>query len=111
MDHLFLVGTEEGVIRKCSTAYSAEYLASFLGNAMATYAARWNCRHPRAFLSASADWTVKLWDDAVPQVGSKPAFQLLTGNIDHVMWSHPCMAADDGCHSSSPVYGIWEGTA
>ena len=83
MDHLFLVGTEEGVIRKCSTAYSAEYLSSFLGHAMATYAVRWNGKHPRAFLSASADWTVKLWDDAVPQVTFCPAEQahilVLTG--------------------------------
>lgn len=29
---------------------------------MAVYSVRWNCFHPTAFLSASEDWTVKLWD-------------------------------------------------
>ena len=30
---------------------------------MNVYAVRYNCYHPRAFLSCSADWTIKLWDD------------------------------------------------
>jgi len=29
---------------------------------MSVYAVKWNNFHPRVFLSASADWTVKLWD-------------------------------------------------
>ncbi|KAK9796666.1 hypothetical protein WJX73_002635 [Symbiochloris irregularis] len=66
-DHLFLVGTEEGAIHKCSTAYSSEYLASFQGHAMAAYAAKWNHKHERAFLTASPDWSVKLWSDGNPQ--------------------------------------------
>ena len=67
-EHLFLVGTEEGTIHKCSTAYSSEYLASFQGHDMAAYAVKWNRKHGRAFLSASPDWSVKLWDDSVSQV-------------------------------------------
>ena len=71
-DHLFLVGTEEGAIHKCSTAYSSEYLASFQGHAMAAYAAKWNHKHERAFLTASPDWSVKLWSDGNPQVHACP---------------------------------------
>jgi dynein intermediate chain 1, axonemal len=63
-DDVYVVGTEEGAIHKCSKAYSSEYLASFVGHSMAVYSVRWNCMHPTAFLSASADWTVKLWDSA-----------------------------------------------
>jgi hypothetical protein len=28
-DHLFIVGTEEGALHKCSKAYSGRYLASY----------------------------------------------------------------------------------
>ena len=36
---------------------------------MPVYAVRWNALHPRAFLSAAADWSVKVWDSMLPQVG------------------------------------------
>merc|ERR1719247_295664 len=42
-EHLFLVGTYEG-------------------HSMAVYTVRWNPFHPKIFISASADWTVKMWD-------------------------------------------------
>lgn len=29
---------------------------------MACYTVRWNPFHPRVFLTCSADWTVKLWE-------------------------------------------------
>jgi hypothetical protein len=35
---------------------------------MAVYAVHWNKFHSRIFLSASADWTVKLWDHESRQV-------------------------------------------
>jgi dynein intermediate chain 1, axonemal len=58
---VYLVGTEEGTIAKCSKAYSSEFLAQFAGHDMAVYAVKWNRLHGDVFLSASADWTVKLW--------------------------------------------------
>lgn len=30
---------------------------------MAVYKVRWNYYHERIFISASADWTVKIWDN------------------------------------------------
>jgi WD40 repeat protein len=60
-DHLFLVGSEDGQLRKCSTAYNSAPLLAYEGHAGAVYAVAWNARHPGTFLSASADWTVKLW--------------------------------------------------
>ena len=65
-EHLFIVGTEEGKIHKCSKAYSGQYLETYLGHHMAVYTIRWNPFHPRVFISCSADWTVKLWDHNVP---------------------------------------------
>lgn len=61
-EHLFVVGTEEGKIHKCSKAYSGQYLETYAGHHMAVYTVCWNPFHPRVFLSCSADWTVKMWD-------------------------------------------------
>jgi len=61
-DHLFLVGTEEGRIHKCSKAFSGQYLETYEGHSMAVYTVRWNPYHLKIFISASADWTVKMWD-------------------------------------------------
>lgn len=61
-EHLFIVGTEEGKIHKCSKAYSGQYLETYQGHHMAVYALKWNPFHPRVFISCSADWTVKIWD-------------------------------------------------
>jgi len=54
---VFLVGTEEGRIHKCSVDYSGQYLATYDGHHMAVYSVRWNSYHPRVFLSASAGET------------------------------------------------------
>ena len=35
---------------------------AYEGHDMNVYAVKYNYYHPRAFLSCSADWTVKLWD-------------------------------------------------
>eukprot|EP00747_Dinoflagellata_sp_TGD_P165115 gnl/TRDRNA2_/TRDRNA2_185975_c0_seq1.p1 gnl/TRDRNA2_/TRDRNA2_185975_c0~~gnl/TRDRNA2_/TRDRNA2_185975_c0_seq1.p1 ORF type:complete len:695 (+),score=179.37 gnl/TRDRNA2_/TRDRNA2_185975_c0_seq1:79-2085(+) len=61
-EHLFLVGTEEGRIHKCSKAFSGQYLETYDGHSMAVYTVRWNPYHMKIFISASADWTVKMWD-------------------------------------------------
>ena len=60
-EHLFLVGTEEGRIHKCSKAYSGQYLETYIGHNMAVYSIKWNPFNENIFLSCSADWTVKLW--------------------------------------------------
>eukprot|EP00735_Rhodelphis_limneticus_P000953 TRINITY_DN11489_c0_g1::TRINITY_DN11489_c0_g1_i1::g.10810::m.10810 TRINITY_DN11489_c0_g1::TRINITY_DN11489_c0_g1_i1::g.10810 ORF type:complete len:676 (-),score=212.66,sp/Q16959/DYI2_HELCR/53.04/0.0,WD40/PF00400.27/2.9e+02,WD40/PF00400.27/0.0002,WD40/PF00400.27/18,WD40/PF00400.27/3.8e-06,WD40/PF00400.27/0.073,WD40/PF00400.27/8.6e+02,TT_ORF2/PF02957.10/0.25,TT_ORF2/PF02957.10/4.8e+02,TT_ORF2/PF02957.10/2.8e+02 TRINITY_DN11489_c0_g1_i1:228-2057(-) len=83
-DHLFLVGTEEGRIHKCSKAYNSQYLQTYEGHHMNVYAVRWNYYHPRAFLSASADWTVKLWDHNL----KKPLMSFdLNNPVGDVSWA------------------------
>eukprot|EP00002_Diphylleia_rotans_P037458 TRINITY_DN8364_c0_g1_i7.p1 TRINITY_DN8364_c0_g1~~TRINITY_DN8364_c0_g1_i7.p1 ORF type:complete len:696 (-),score=147.47 TRINITY_DN8364_c0_g1_i7:274-2361(-) len=61
-DHLFIVGTEEGHMHKCSKTYNSSYLETYEGHNMAIYGIKWNPFHPRVFLSCSADWTVKIWE-------------------------------------------------
>jgi dynein intermediate chain 1 len=60
------VGTEEGKIHKCSLAYSGQYQETYKGHLLAVYKVRWNNYHPNTFISASADWTVRIWDATYP---------------------------------------------
>lgn len=83
-DHLFIVGTEEGKIHKCSKAYSGQYLETYQGHHMAVYSLKWNPFHPRVFISCSADWTVKIWDHNSAQ----PILSFDLGNaVGDVAWA------------------------
>ncbi|CBZ49884.1 putative dynein intermediate chain [Neospora caninum Liverpool] len=63
--HIFVVGTAEGVIFKCSKNYSGQYLQTYLGHDMSITGLEWNPFHPRIFISSSSDWTVKIWEESV----------------------------------------------
>lgn len=68
---LYLVGTEEGKVHKALKSHSGNYLATFNAHSMAVYSVKWNKYHPLMFLSASADWFVKVWrQDAMTPVMS-----------------------------------------
>jgi dynein intermediate chain 1 len=83
-EHLFIVGTEEGKIHKCSKAYSGQYLETYQGHHMAVYSLKWNPFHPRVFISCSADWTVKIWDHNL----STPVLSFDLGNaVGDVAWA------------------------
>ena len=84
MDYLFLIGTEEGRIHKCSKHYSSQFLDTYNAHHMAVYAVRWNSFHPRVFASCSADWTVKIWDHNYREA----MFTFDLGNsVGDVVWS------------------------
>jgi dynein intermediate chain 1 len=92
-EHLFLVGTEEGRIHKCSKAYNSQYLETYEGHYMAVYTVRWNNLNPKTFLSCSADWTVKLWDHT--RRSPLMSFDLNTqvGDVAWTPWSSTTFAA------------------
>ncbi|XP_018330112.1 dynein intermediate chain 2, ciliary [Agrilus planipennis] len=60
---VFLVGTEEGLIYKCSTSYSATYLFTYRAHSLAVYRMDYNYFNSNIFVSGSADWRVKIWED------------------------------------------------
>ncbi|XP_037106984.1 dynein, axonemal, intermediate chain 1, paralog 2 isoform X3 [Syngnathus acus] len=62
---LFVVGTEEGKIHKCSKNYSSQFLETYIAHNMAVDALKWNPYHPKVFISCSSDWTIKIWDHTV----------------------------------------------
>lgn len=83
-EHLYLVGTEEGKIQKCSKAYSSKFLSTFDAHHMAVYAIAWNKFHPRVFATCSADWGLKIWDHTY----TKCLFQFDLGNpVGDVVWA------------------------
>ncbi|XP_068082083.1 dynein intermediate chain 2, ciliary-like [Anabrus simplex] len=61
---IFLVGTEEGTIYKCSTAYSSMFLKTYDAHQMPVHKIDYNKFYPEIFVSCSADWRVKVWDDS-----------------------------------------------
>lgn len=60
---LFLIGTEEGFIYKCSTAYLSMYLFTYAAHQMPVHRLDFNKYSPNIFASCSADWSIKVWED------------------------------------------------
>ncbi|CAG0916908.1 unnamed protein product [Notodromas monacha] len=58
----FVVATEEGRIYKGSTLYQSKRLGNFAKHEMPIHALSWNHYSENIFLSASADWTIRIWD-------------------------------------------------
>uniref|UniRef100_A0A6Q2Y5Z2 Dynein axonemal intermediate chain 1 n=1 Tax=Esox lucius TaxID=8010 RepID=A0A6Q2Y5Z2_ESOLU len=84
INYLFLVGTEEGKIHKCSKAYSSQFLETYDAHNMAVDAVKWNQFHPKVFISCSSDWTVKIWDHTI----RTPVFIFdLNAAVGDVAWS------------------------
>ncbi|KAM8961714.1 dynein axonemal intermediate chain 1 [Pelodytes ibericus] len=84
IDYLFLVGTEEGKIHKCSKAYSSQFLDTFDAHNMAVDSVRWNPFHPKVFITCSSDWTVKIWEHNV----KTPMFVFdLNSAVGDVAWA------------------------
>lgn len=66
-DEIFMVGTEEGVIYKCSTAYSSKYLICYEAHYLSVYRIDFNKFNANIFASCGADWRVKIWEDMRPE--------------------------------------------
>ncbi|XP_041809385.1 dynein, axonemal, intermediate chain 1, paralog 2 [Chelmon rostratus] len=84
IDYLFLVGTEEGKIHKCSKTYSSQFLDTYDAHSMAVDSVKWNHFHPKVFISCSSDWTIKIWDHTI----NTPMFTFdLNAAVGDVAWA------------------------
>jgi dynein intermediate chain 1 len=92
-EHLFLVGTEEGKIHKCSKAYNSQYLETYDSHHMAVYTVRWNHFHSHVFISCSADWTVKVWDHRAKNPRMSYDLNNQVGDVAWTPWSSTTFAA------------------
>ncbi|XP_059879510.1 dynein axonemal intermediate chain 4 [Delphinus delphis] len=59
--NIYLAGTEEGHIHKCSCSYNEQYLATYRGHKGPVYKIAWNPFCHDVFLSCSADWGIIIW--------------------------------------------------
>ncbi|XP_043216720.1 dynein intermediate chain 2, ciliary-like [Amphibalanus amphitrite] len=81
---VFLVGTEEGNVYRCSTTYSSSFLSAFSAHMQSIYSISWNFYHTGIFATCSADWTVKIWQQDV----SSPLFVFdLAAPVGDVAWA------------------------
>jgi len=65
--NMFLAGTEEGKIYKCSQSYRSRYLDIIDGHHMTVEGLTWSPFHKDVFMSCSQDWFLKIWDHNHPK--------------------------------------------
>ncbi|XP_052522839.1 dynein axonemal intermediate chain 4 isoform X2 [Tympanuchus pallidicinctus] len=102
--NLYLAGTEEGLIHKCSRSCNKQFLKTYRGHKGPVYKVAWNPFTTDTFLSCSVDWSVILWH----QNSQTPilTFSSTTTVVHDIMWS-PKSAFTFAAASESRVE-IWD---
>ncbi|CAL1536674.1 unnamed protein product [Lymnaea stagnalis] len=83
--NIYLAGTEEGYIHKCSCSHNEQYLESYQGHTAPVYAIQWSPFVTELFLTCSADWTIKLWHQDKPK--HILSFHSNTKAVNDICWS------------------------
>lgn len=84
LPNIFLAGSEEGQIFKCSTEFSSRYLMSYNAHYLPVYHIDFNKFNSNIFASCAADWRVKIWED----MRSEPLFIFdLGASVGDVKWA------------------------
>ncbi|KAM4721514.1 dynein axonemal intermediate chain 4 [Rhinophrynus dorsalis] len=102
--NIYLAGTEEGHIHKCSCSYNEQFLDTYHGHKGPVYKIAWSPFCSDVFLSCSADWCVHLWRQDI----LKPilTFSATTNAVHDIMWS-PTSALVFGAVNENRVE-IWD---
>ncbi|XP_074858438.1 dynein axonemal intermediate chain 4 isoform X2 [Carettochelys insculpta] len=83
--NMYLAGTEEGHIHKCSCSYNEQFLETYRAHKGPVYKIAWNPFSTDMFLSCSADWSIILWrQDSVRPILT---FSSTTNVVHDIMWS------------------------
>lgn len=83
--NIYLAGTEEGHIHKCSCSYNEQFLDTYRNHKGPVYRIMWSPFCHDVFLSCSSDWSISLWRQDLP----KPVlnFSSSTKSVYEIMWS------------------------
>ncbi|XP_041356951.1 dynein intermediate chain 4, axonemal-like isoform X2 [Gigantopelta aegis] len=102
--NVYLAGTEDGQIHKCSCSYNEQYLETYSGHTGPVYKIHWSPYIKDIFLSCSADWSVRLWH----QDQQKPilSFFSSTKPVNDVDWS-PQSSTVFACVNNGAVE-VWD---
>ncbi|KAJ3120629.1 WD repeat-containing protein 78 [Nowakowskiella sp. JEL0407] len=103
--NVYLVGTEEGHIHRCSCSYNEQYLFTYAGHTGPVYKTKWSPFLNRVFLSCSSDWTVRLWE----QDSEEEVFKFQSGrdSITDIAWN-PWCSTIFGCVAADGRMEIWD---
>uniref|UniRef100_A0A1A8M443 Dynein axonemal intermediate chain 4 n=1 Tax=Nothobranchius pienaari TaxID=704102 RepID=A0A1A8M443_9TELE len=82
---IYLIGTREGVIHKCSCSNRQQFLEMYKKHFAPVTSISWCPLNPDLFLSCSADCTIQLWkhDRLKPVLG----FATTYGSVHDIKWS------------------------
>lgn len=92
-ERVYIAGTEDGFIHKCSTSYAEQYLESYEGHMGPVYGLQWSPFRKDMFMSASGDWTLRMWQEG--RDSSLLLFNHSSHAINDVQW----------CPTNSTVFG------
>jgi len=82
---LYLVGSEDGIVYKNSCSYSEQSLDTFTGHSGPVYSMAWSPFEKGVFLTCSADWTLRIWDEKTKK--SLKVLQPSTTAVTDCAWS------------------------
>eukprot|EP00758_Cryptobia_borreli_P018793 Tbor_TRINITY_DN7478_c0_g1::TRINITY_DN7478_c0_g1_i1::g.14558::m.14558 len=106
-DHtIYVVGTEDGTIHKCSKSQNENYLMDFKSHEEPVYRLCWSPFSSQYFLTCSADWTSRLYRIDRPN----PIVQLDGGRqeaVHDISWSHTCSTTFATATSQGRV-NVWD---
>ncbi|XP_067632457.1 dynein intermediate chain 2, ciliary isoform X2 [Eurosta solidaginis] len=98
---IYLIGTEEGLIYKCSIAYSSKYLMTYKAHHLTVYRIDFNRFNANIFISCSGDWRVKVWEDMRPE----PLFIFdLGSSVGDVKWAPFSSTVFAACTTEGKVF-------
>ena len=100
-DTMFLVGTDEGLIYKCTTEYSSKYLETYPAHNTPIYNIAWNRYVPSIFITCAAEWMIKIWDHNSTWETSSNRLYLF---YKLVLLGNHC-----SCSTWTPKWATWRG--
>ena len=99
--HLYIVGSEEGHIYKCSKAYKKHFVDIIQGHHLTIYSMKWNPFHSYVFVTCGADWAVKIWDSNLKD----PMFTYdLNSVVCDIAWSPFASTVFAACTADGKVF-------
>uniref|UniRef100_A0A4W3JYZ7 Dynein axonemal intermediate chain 4 n=1 Tax=Callorhinchus milii TaxID=7868 RepID=A0A4W3JYZ7_CALMI len=87
--NIYLAGTEEGYIHRCSCSYNEQFLETYGLHKGPVYKVAWSPFSTATFLSCSADWSIHLWIQEV-LVPVLHFSSTTTKAVHDIMWSPTC---------------------
>ena len=104
---IYICGTEDGSILKCSISYSEQHLEVYSGHRGPVYRLAYSPFAPHLFLSCSADWTAKVWSTDGDKREPLHSFQSTMHQVNDIAWS-PLSATAFAAVTADGRIDLWD---